>query len=85
MSRVVTTRPKLLAAAFNATTSPYFRVGGLKLHSIAEMQARYDEFAAAEFDRVHSGLRGGYIGEDGRVHEDVVPINPYRDKQEVDA
>jgi hypothetical protein len=66
------------------TTSPYFRCGGLKLHSVEEMQARYDEFAASEFDRIHGGLRGGHIGEDGQVHLDAVPPNPYR-QQEVSA
>jgi hypothetical protein len=60
-------------------TSPFFRTT-LKLHSIAEAQARYDTWAAEEFDRVHSGPRGGWIGEDGRMHEHPRPTNPYRTK-----
>src|SRR5262249_46422575 len=58
--------------------SAFFRVGGLMLHSITEMQARYNDFAAREFDRINSGPRGGQIGPDGRIYEDVIPKNPYR-------
>jgi hypothetical protein len=60
------------------TTSPFYRCGGLRLHSIEEMQARYNEFAASEHDRIHGGQRGGHIGEDGQVHIDPVPPNPFR-------
>ena len=60
-------------------TSPWFRVP-LKLHSIESATQRYNSWAAGEFDRVHSGPRGGYIGTDGEVHEDPVPVNPYREK-----
>ena len=63
------------------TSSPFYRAGGLRLHTIAEAQARYDEFAASEHDRIHGGPRGGHIGEDGRVHEDPVPINPFRQQE----
>ena len=59
--------------------SALFRVP-LKLHSIESATRRYNDFAAAEFDRVHSGPRGGYIGEDGQMHEDPVPQNPFREK-----
>jgi hypothetical protein len=58
-------------------SSPFFRTT-LQLHSIAEAQARYYEFAAVEFDKVHSGPSGGWIGEDGQMHEDPKPENPYR-------
>lgn len=60
-------------------TSPFYRCGGLRLHTVEEMQVRYDvEFAAAEFDRIHGGSRGGRVGEDGAVQLDEVPENPYR-------
>ena len=63
------------------TGSPYYRCGGLRLHSIAEMQARYDSFAAEEFDRIHgSTSRGGRILEDGTMVYDPTPPNPYREK-----
>jgi hypothetical protein len=61
-------------------TSPWFRCGGLKLHTVEEARARYADFAAAEFDRIHGGPRGGYIGADHQVHEDPRPENPYRAK-----
>ena len=59
-------------------TSPFYRCCGLKLHSVQEMQARYDTFAATEHGRIYGARRGGRIGEDGRVHEDPVPTNPFR-------
>ena len=59
-------------------SSPYFTCGGLKLHSIADSQARYDEFAASEHDRIHSGPVGGWIDSQGQVHEDRRPENPFR-------
>ena len=64
------------------TTSPFYRCGGLKLHSIEEMQARYDSFASAEFDRVHTDRRSGRLI-DGQIVPDPVPVNPYRDTAEV--
>ena len=60
-------------------TSPFFRTT-LKLHSIADAQSKYDRFAADEFDKVHSGPRGGWVDGDGKVHEDPRPVNPYRAK-----
>jgi hypothetical protein len=59
-------------------TSPFFRVGGLKLHSVVEAQARYDIWAGSEFDRIHSGPRGGWIDRDGQMHEHPAAKNPYR-------
>ena len=60
-------------------TSPWARTE-LKLHTVAEAQARYDEWAAEEFDRIHSGPRGGWIDANGQVHTDPVPPNPYRQR-----
>jgi hypothetical protein len=60
-------------------TSPFFRAGGLQLHTVAEMQTRYAAFAADEHDRVHSGPRGGRLI-DGVLVRDPVPANPYREK-----
>ena len=64
-------------------TSPFFRCGGLRLHSIEEARARYHEFAASEFDRVEGNRRSGRIGLDGKVIYDEPPPNPYR--EQVDA
>jgi hypothetical protein len=61
-------------------TSPFFRVGGLRLHSIEEMRERYNEFAAKEFDQIHSGPRGGRLI-DGVIVEDPAPRNPYRQEK----
>jgi hypothetical protein len=61
-------------------SSPWFRVGGLKLHTIAEAQARYDIWACAEWDRIHSHSRGGWVDEGGEVHEFPQPRNPYRER-----
>jgi hypothetical protein len=64
-------------------SSPWFRVGSLRLHSIAEAQSRYDAWASEEFDRVHSGPRGGWIDQNGQVHQHPAPKNPYRTKASV--
>ena len=61
-------------------TSPWGRTE-LKLHTIADSQARYDAWAAEEFDRTHSGPRGGWIDQNGQMHQDPVPENPYRAKE----
>jgi hypothetical protein len=58
-------------------TSPWARTT-LKLHSIAEAQQRYNDWAAEEFDKVHSGPRGGWIDQNGQVHQHPAPENPYR-------
>jgi hypothetical protein len=66
------------------TGSPYYRCGGLRLHSISEMQSRYDLFAAEEYDRIHgSAARGGRIEPDGTTVYDEVPPNPYRESAKV--
>jgi len=56
-------------------TSPWFRLP-LKLHSMASAQARYDGWAAVEFDRIHSGPQGGWIDEHGEMHEHRGPKTP---------
>lgn len=65
-------------------SSPWYRAGGLRLWTVEEVRQRYSDFAASEFDRVHSGRPGGRIGEDGTVIYDVVPPNPFR-RQEANA
>jgi hypothetical protein len=61
-------------------SSPFFKTA-LKLHTIAEAQERYNEFAAIEFDKVHSGPRGGWIDPaTGQMYEDPAPENPFRQK-----
>jgi hypothetical protein len=60
-------------------SSPFYRCGGLRLHTIEEMRARYAIFGAEEFDRIHaSAARSGHIGDDGVVVYDQPPENPYK-------
>ena len=40
---------------------------------------RYNEFAAAEHDRIHSGPRGGRLI-NGQIIQDQAPKNPFREK-----
>jgi len=61
-------------------SSPFFKTA-LRLRTIAEAQERYNEFAAIEFDKVHSGPRGGWIDPaTGQMVEDPRPENPFRQK-----
>jgi hypothetical protein len=58
-------------------SSPFFRTG-LKLHTIAEAQARHDEWASHEHDRLHRDRpRSGHIDEGGVVVYDEPPKNPF--------
>ena len=67
------------------TTSPYFRCGGLKLHSTAEMQRRYDEFAAAEsIGSTVASAADGSTRTDASYRIRYRPTRS-RDKQEVSA
>jgi hypothetical protein len=60
-------------------TSPWFKVP-LRLHSIESARARYSRWAAGQWDAQHSGPQGGWIDQDGRMHEHPRPANPYRQK-----
>jgi hypothetical protein len=61
-------------------TSPWARTA-LQLHSIESARARYNAWAADEVDAVNSSRpRGGWIDEHGRMHQDPVPPNPFREK-----
>jgi hypothetical protein len=64
-------------------SSPFFRCGGLQLHTIAEAQARHDQWAAREHDRIHSGDPGGWIDESGQHHTHPRPKNPFREEMSV--
>ena len=57
--------------------SPWCRTA-LRLHSVESATERYHAWAAEEFDRIHSGPQGGWVGEGGVIHEHPVPPNPYR-------
>jgi hypothetical protein len=57
-------------------TSPWARCT-LKLHTIDEARDRYRQWAAAEWERLHSGPRAGWVDEQGKVHEHPKPTNPY--------
>ena len=63
-------------------TSPWARVV-LKLHGIESATARYNQFAAGEFDRINDRDLGGWLDEQGQEHKHPRPSNPYR--QQVDA
>jgi hypothetical protein len=63
-------------------TSPWFRVP-LRLHSLSSARARYAAFAADEFDKQHSGPRGGWIDENGQMHELPRQKNPFKVKASV--
>ena len=61
-------------------TSPWFRAQ-LKLHSIASATARYNEFAAGEFDRLNDRDLGGRLDPlTGQITPHPRPVNPYRQK-----
>lgn len=82
-SLVIDSAPFLVPSG-DHKASPWFRVAPLKLHSVASATARYRRWCAAEHDRVYGDRpRGGRVGEDGQVHLDAIPPNPYR--EEVDA
>jgi hypothetical protein len=58
-------------------TSPWCRLP-LRLHTVDSAQARYNEWAASEWDRQHAGPTGSWIDDDGEAHELPRPVNPYR-------
>jgi hypothetical protein len=58
-------------------TSPWFRIT-LRLHTIEEARERYNDWASAEWEKVNSGPRGGWIDSDGRMHEHPAPKNPFK-------
>jgi len=61
--------------------SAFFRVGGLRLHTVEEAQSLHDEWASHEHDRIYGGDPGGWLDEKtGQVHKHPVPENPYRAK-----
>jgi hypothetical protein len=75
------TRSDLTADPLQLTPipAPYLGWGSCYVHhTISEMKERYRIFAESEFDAVNSHARGGWIGEDGEVHEFAAPKNPYR-------
>jgi hypothetical protein len=60
-------------------TSPWSRVA-LRLHTVESAQARYNAWAAGEFDRLHSGPQESWIDEHGKMHERPRPENPFKVK-----
>jgi hypothetical protein len=59
-------------------TSPWCRLP-LCLHTVESAQARYDEWAASEWDRQHAGPVGSWIDDKGKAHELPQPVNPFRE------
>ena len=62
--------------------SPFFKLP-LKLHTVASMRARYNVWAAAEWERNHSGPGTRWMDTAGNLREMEKPTNPYQPK--VDA
>ena len=60
--------------------SPWCRVE-LRLATVAEARDRYNAWAAAEFDRIHSGPVESWIDEQGNAHQKPRPKNPYAVKE----
>ena len=58
--------------------SPWANVP-LRLHSLGSARERYREFACSEWEAQHSGPRGGWVDEDGKIHEHPPLPNPYTD------
>ena len=76
------------------TDSSFFRKPGshrnspwcqteLRLNTIGEAQDRYNQWAAVEFDRIHSGPTESWVDEKGNAHQKPRPKNPYRAKESV--
>ena len=61
-------------------TSPWFRLP-LKLHTVASAQARYNEWASGQWERLHAGPMASVIDENGRMRELPRPRNPYAHKE----
>ena len=63
--------------------SPWCQVE-LRLNTIGEAQDRYNQWAAVEFDRIHSGpTESSWVDEKGNAHQKPRPKNPYRAKESV--
>ena len=64
-------------------SSPYFRLQ-LQLHSVEAAQARYANWCASEWDRLHADRDlGGWIDQEtGEMHKHPVPKNPFRERQD---
>ena len=52
----------------------------LRLNTIGEAQDRYNQWAAVEFDRIHSGPTESWVDEKGNAHQKPGPKNPYRER-----
>lgn len=49
----------------------------LRLHTVASAQARYREWAAAQWEQQHSGPMQSWVDEEGKAHEFPRPVNPF--------
>ncbi len=63
-------------------TSPWARVT-LKLYTVESAKDRYRQWAATEWDRVHSGPQESWIDERGHSHKIPKPENPYKARASV--
>ena len=61
-------------------TSPWFRIP-LRLHTMSSAQARYNAWAADQFDHIHSGPQQSWVDEHGQLHERPRPTNPFRETE----
>ena len=63
-------------------TSPWFRTA-LKLHSVKGARDRYRGWAAVEWERINAGPTTSWLGDDGQMHEQPRPENPFKAKESV--
>ena len=63
-------------------TSPWFRTA-LKLHSVDSARDRYRQWAAVEWERINASPPTQWLGDDGQMHEQPRPANPYAQPQPV--
>jgi hypothetical protein len=57
--------------------SPWFRAP-LRLHSVNSARDRYRAWAAVEWERIHASPPTQWLGDDGQMHEQPRPTNPYK-------
>jgi hypothetical protein len=55
----------------------------LRLHSVDSAQARYNEWASGQWERLHAGPMASVIDENGQMHELPRPKNPFKPKASV--
>lgn len=57
-------------------SSPWFKTA-LRLHTVDSARDRYRIFAASEWERIHASPPTSWIDDEGHMHEQPRPANPY--------